>query len=221
MDTIDLMQEGFRRATTRAEKVHEAASLFARGRNGSKPLAQAVLLEAFSTSDFPVLLGDAFEKQALKAYQDTPLEFESILTDTTVDDFERRKLVDLWGATEFAPVGEGEEYKSGRMQETEIEHASLSWRTSPALSATVPARPRTRSSRTSSPTATAGTRTSSAPPAPRSSPPRRWTRRSRRSPSAPTTGTSSSTRRTSSSCTAPHCVARWGVSSLQPASSRR
>lgn len=124
MDTIDLMQEGFRRASTRAEKVHEAASLFARGRNGSKPLAQAVLLEAFTTSDFPVLLGDAFEKQALKAYQDTPLEFESIVTDTTVDDFERRKLVDLWGATEFAPVGEGEEYKSGRMQETEIEHGT-------------------------------------------------------------------------------------------------
>lgn len=124
METIDLMNEGFRRATTRDEKVYEAASLFGRGRNSSRPLAQAVLLEAFSTSDFPVLLGDAFEKQALKAYADTPLEFESIVTDTTVDDFHRRKLVDLWGADEFERVGEGEEYKAASMDEVEISHGT-------------------------------------------------------------------------------------------------
>lgn len=124
METIDLTQEGFRRASTREEQVYEAASLFTRGRNGANPLAQAVLMEAFSTSDFPVLLGDAFEKQALKAYKDSVFEFDPILQDATVDDFERRKLVDLWGAEAFERVREGEEYKSAGLQETEVEHGA-------------------------------------------------------------------------------------------------
>ncbi|MCD1287335.1 MULTISPECIES: hypothetical protein [unclassified Brevibacterium] len=127
METIDLMKEGFRRAPSRDEKVFESAQLFARGRTGASPLAQAVLVEAFSTSDFPILLGDAFEKQALKAYKDTPLEFESIVTDTTVDSFVRRKLVDLWGADAFERVNEGEEYKGATLSETEIEHGAGKW----------------------------------------------------------------------------------------------
>lgn len=124
METIDLMKEGFRRAPSRDEKVFESAQLFARGRTGASPLAQAVLVEAFSTSDFPVLLGDAFEKQALKAYKDTPLEFESILTDTTTESFRRKKLVDLWGADAFERVNEGEEYKGSIFHETEISHGT-------------------------------------------------------------------------------------------------
>lgn len=124
MESIDLMKEGFRRASSHDEKVFEAASLFARGRVGGNHLSQAVLLEAFGTSDFPVLLGDAFEKQALQTYKDSVFEFEPILSDATVDDFERRKLVDLWGAEEFERVNEGEEYKSATMHETEVEHGA-------------------------------------------------------------------------------------------------
>lgn len=124
METIDLIKEGFRRASSRDEKVFESAQLFARGRTGHSPLAQAVLLEAFSTSDFPILLGDAFEKQALKAYKDTELEFESILTDTTTNSFRRKKLVDLWGADAFERVNEGEEYKGANFNETEISHGT-------------------------------------------------------------------------------------------------
>ena len=124
METIDLMKEGFRRAPSRDEKVFEAASLFAQGRNSGNHLAQAVLVEAFSTSDFPVLLGAAFEKQALKAYKDTPLEFEPILHDTTVEDFRRQKLVDLWGADPFERVNEGEEYKGSTLNETEVSHGT-------------------------------------------------------------------------------------------------
>ena len=45
MESIDLMKEGFRRATSHDEKVFEAASLFARGRVGGNHLSQAVLLE--------------------------------------------------------------------------------------------------------------------------------------------------------------------------------
>ena len=124
MESIDLMKEGFRRASSHDEKVFEAASLFARGRVGGNHLSQAVLMEAFGTSDFPVLLGDAFEKQALQTYKDSVFEFEPILSDATVDDFERRKLVDLWGAEEFERVNEGEEYKSATMHETEVEHGA-------------------------------------------------------------------------------------------------
>lgn len=127
MESIDLQQQGFRRADTRDEKVYEAASLFVNGRNSSNPLAQAVLLEAFSTSDFPVLLGDAFEKQALQAYKDATFEFDPILQDATVDDFERRKLVDLWGAEAFERVREGEEYKSAGLTETEVEHGAAKY----------------------------------------------------------------------------------------------
>ncbi len=123
-NSIDLNREGFRRATTREERVFEAARLFGQGRNASRALTQAVLLEAFSTSDFPVLLGAAFEQQALAAYRDTNLEFEPLLTDVTVDDFERRKLVDLWGADEFEEVEEGEEYKGGILKETDLYHGT-------------------------------------------------------------------------------------------------
>lgn len=124
MTTIELAREGFRRAPSLEEKVHEAAKLFGKGRNSSNVLAQAVLVEAFSTSDFPVLLGDAFEKSALAAYKDTPFEFDGILTDVTVADFKRRKLVDLWGAEAFERVGELEEYKGASLEETELEHGA-------------------------------------------------------------------------------------------------
>ncbi|MDI3330698.1 MAG: hypothetical protein QJR09_08180 [Micrococcus sp.] len=123
-NTIDLAREGFRRAPTHAERVHEAAQLFARGRSGASILSQAVLLEAFTTDDFPGLLGDAFQRQAIAAYKDTPFEFDGILTDVTVDDFKRRKLVDLWGADAFEPVGQGEEYKGASLSETEVEHGT-------------------------------------------------------------------------------------------------
>ena len=57
---IELAREGFRAAPTHEEKVHEAAKLFGKGRNPANKYHQAVLNEAFSTSDFPVLLSQAF-----------------------------------------------------------------------------------------------------------------------------------------------------------------
>lgn len=120
--TIELAREGFRRATTHDDKVFEALNLVARANRSN--LAAAVLEEAFSTDDFPVLLADSFERKALAAYKDTPKEFEDVLFDTTVEDFHRRKLVDLWGADAFEEVAQGEEYKGGTLTETEIEHGT-------------------------------------------------------------------------------------------------
>lgn len=119
-----LATEGFRAAPTHEERVHEAAKLFGRGKSGADHFAQATLLEAFSTSDFPVLLGDAFAKSAIKAQKDAVKEFEPLLVDITVDDFKRRKLVDLWTGDAFERVGEGEEYKGGTLQETELDHGA-------------------------------------------------------------------------------------------------
>lgn len=117
-----LATEGFRAAPTREERVFEAAKLFAEGKNGMNYDRQARLLEAFATDDFPILLGDAFAKQAVKAQKDAVKEFEPILTDVTVDDFNEHKLVDLWGNDAFEPVGQGEEYKGGTLSETELTH---------------------------------------------------------------------------------------------------
>lgn len=117
-----LATEGFRIAPTHEERIHEAATLFAAGKSGADYFAQARLLEAFATSDFPLLLGDAFAKQAVKAQKDAVKEFEPLLTDVTVDDFNEHKLVDLWGNDAFETVAEGEEYKGGTLAETELTH---------------------------------------------------------------------------------------------------
>lgn len=117
-----LATEGFRAAPTQGERVFEAAKLFAEGKNGMNYDRQARLMEAFATDDFPILLGDAFTKQAVKAQKDAVKEFEPILTDVTVDDFNEHKLVDLWGNEAFEPVGQGEEYKGGTLDETDLTH---------------------------------------------------------------------------------------------------
>lgn len=117
-----LASEGFRAAPSRDERVFEAAKLFVEGKSGADYFKQATLLEAFGTDDFPILLGDAFSKQAVKAQQDAVKEFEPILVDVTVDDFNEHKLVDLWGNEAFEPVGPGEEYKGGTLDETDLTH---------------------------------------------------------------------------------------------------
>ena len=121
---MDFAKEGFRAASSHDERVFEAASLFKAGRTGADPFAQARLLEALTTSDFPVLLGDAFAKKALQAQKAAVREFEDVLVDTTVEDFNRHKLVDLWGAEAFETVKQGEEYKGGTLEETSLDHGA-------------------------------------------------------------------------------------------------
>ena len=119
--SIDLAREGFRRAPSHDEKVVEAGLLLKRAEAGNIT-AIATLQEAFSTSDFPVLLGQGLQATAITAYKDTPKEFEDVVFDTTVPDFNRRRLVDLWGADEFERVHEGEEYKGSSKKTTDLEH---------------------------------------------------------------------------------------------------
>lgn len=122
----DFTKEGWAAATDYAERVYEAATFFNTHRSGS-PVAQATLTEAFSTPDFPVLLGDAFEKKAIAAQKAAVFEFDGITAKATRPDFQRGKLVDLWSNDEFEQVAEGEEYKGGTLNETELTHGTEKW----------------------------------------------------------------------------------------------
>lgn len=116
MSNINLAQEGFRAATSYDERVYEAAKLFGSGRNPSNKYQQAVLNEAFSTSDFPELLSRAFSQQALKAQQQAEPEFDALLANLEAPDFEPQRLVDLWADEAFELVPEGSEYKAGTLK---------------------------------------------------------------------------------------------------------
>ncbi|GAA3399404.1 phage major capsid protein [Pseudarthrobacter polychromogenes] len=124
MDLFD--NKGWRKAPTREERVFEAAKFFGQGRSGGA-IAQAEVAEAFSTSDFPVLLGAAFTKKAVAAQKAAVDEFEPVLTHTTAPDFERHKLIDLWSGDEFERVREGEEYKGGTLNETDLTHGTAKY----------------------------------------------------------------------------------------------
>lgn len=117
----NLAKEGFRAAPTEQERILEAAKLFGAGRSASNFDAQSRLLEAFTTDDFPVLLGAAFEKEAMKAQKDAVKEFEPFAFVTQLTDFRPKKMVDLFGKTYFDDVNEGEEYKGDTLAETSVE----------------------------------------------------------------------------------------------------
>lgn len=116
MSTIDLAREGFRAAPTENERVLEAVKLFKEGKAAQNFTARARLLEAFTTSDFTALLAKGFTLQALAIAQNITNEFEPVLFDTKVNDFNDHKLVDLWSGDAFEEVKEGEEYKAGTLQ---------------------------------------------------------------------------------------------------------
>lgn len=117
-----LESAGFRTANTHDRKVLEAARLFADGFSGRSHTATALLKEAFTTSDFPSLLGEAFEREARAAYRNVTDETAAIARRESVTDFRPKKLLELFGETYFERVAEGEEYKSDNpFKETEIE----------------------------------------------------------------------------------------------------
>lgn len=118
---VNLANEGFRAAPTVDERIYEAALLFGEGRNPANFARQNVLLEAFGTDDFPKLLGAGLEKEAMQAQKDSVKEFDSFALVKNLSDFRPKKLVDLFGNEYFEDVAEGEEYKSGTLEETDVE----------------------------------------------------------------------------------------------------
>lgn len=116
-----LATEGFRAAPTVEERIYEAGLLFGEGRNPANYARQTVLMEALTTSDFPMLLGAAFEKEAMIAQKAAVKEHELFALPKSLSDFRPKKLVDLFGNEYFEDVKEGEEYKGGKLAETEVE----------------------------------------------------------------------------------------------------
>lgn len=118
--------KGWMTASTHEERVFEAAQFFGKGRRGGA-IAQAEVQEAFTTHDFPILLADAFTQKAIAAQKAAVDEFEPILAKASAPDFTRHKLVDLWGGDAFEKVGEGEEYRGGKLKETGLDHGTAKW----------------------------------------------------------------------------------------------
>ena len=122
LNTADIIaQEGYRTAGTTQQRVIEAAKLFNEGAAGKSNHATYRLREAFTTSDFPVLLGKAFEVEAIAAQQNVARDYELFAYETKVQDFRPKKLRDLFGSAYFDEVAEGEEYKGGTLDETDVE----------------------------------------------------------------------------------------------------
>lgn len=119
--TIELAREGFRAAPTEDERIFEAAKLFGEGRNPANFSRNNTLMEAFTTSDFPKLLGAAFEKEAMGAQKAAVKEYELFAFEKNLSDFRPKKMVDLFGNEYFEDVKEGDEYKGGKLAETDVE----------------------------------------------------------------------------------------------------
>lgn len=115
-----LAQEGFRIAPSTKGKVLEAVRLF-NDAIEDRPFAQSRLLEALSTSDYPILLGAGFEIEALHAFNAAEPEWQKYADEFRVIDFKPKRLVDLLGKGYFEDVKEGGEYKAASLAETKVE----------------------------------------------------------------------------------------------------
>lgn len=129
---IDLKEmmahESFRTAPHLPNRIAEAARLFYAGCSGNDVLAYARMHEAMSTSDFPLLLGAAFQVTARDAYEETVPEWQSIAAIRRVNDFRPAKDIDLFGGREaFDRVKEGEEYKARTLGEDSFEFSVLKY----------------------------------------------------------------------------------------------
>jgi hypothetical protein len=122
LNTGDILaKEGFRVAPSVRERMLEAAKLFNEGVAGKSAAAEYRMKEAFSTSDFPKLLGAAFQVEARDRYQDTTPEWQGIAAERKVIDFRPAKVIDVNGGRDaFEDVSEGEEYKGRSLTEAEF-----------------------------------------------------------------------------------------------------
>lgn len=128
--TIDIQtimaNEGFRTAPHVRDRILEAAKLFNEGVANKTSFALGRLTEAFTTSDFPHLLGAAFQIQARDLYENTTPEWQALAPIKNVNDFRPAKDVDVFGGREsFDLVKEGEEYKGRTLGESAFEFSAV------------------------------------------------------------------------------------------------
>lgn len=103
-------------------KLTEAALLVANVYEGRRPMR--LLMEALSTSDFPLLFGDIIDRQLLANYQETVPTWDSYTKRATVRDFRSVNRFAVSGAEGVLdPVNEQEEYPARTLGEARYQYA--------------------------------------------------------------------------------------------------
>lgn len=107
--------------TAQLKQIGEAFSLFDRALNGDLH-AKADVAESLTTSDFPVLLGQGYNRKALAAYEGMTPVWQGYSTRTVVPNFKPQRLVQiLGGARGLSRVAEATEYPARDLSEALFE----------------------------------------------------------------------------------------------------
>lgn len=107
--------------TTNLKKVAEAYQLFERAMNGDLR-AKADVRESLTTSDFPILLGQGYQRKLLAQYQAIDPVWQQYSLRSLVPNFKKQRLVDiLGGARGLSRVAEANEYPARDIDENEYD----------------------------------------------------------------------------------------------------
>lgn len=100
-------------------QIAEAYRIWDRAVNRGSFSAMAALEEAMSTSDFPLHLTAAFERQSLAEYQDIPTSWTAFVDRDTVRDFRKRSFLEFTGGkVGLDRIREGGEYPARTVKES-------------------------------------------------------------------------------------------------------
>ncbi|MFI8595875.1 Mu-like prophage major head subunit gpT family protein [Rothia koreensis] len=102
------------------DNVVEAVRVFQKGMTGGFA-HRARLQEAFTTADFPQLLSRGLDIELMDRFKNITPDWQAVADEYTVNDFRPKKLVDLFGISDFDDVNQGEEYKGAALQEAAFE----------------------------------------------------------------------------------------------------
>lgn len=80
--------------------------------------ADVITRALHSTSDFPLLLGDATGRELRRAYEAAPGNVRQVARQTTARDFRAKQAIQLGAAPMLEKVNEGGEFTSGTMDES-------------------------------------------------------------------------------------------------------
>lgn len=87
------------------------------GENTAGLSSSAIVERALSTSDFPIIMGDAIGRTLREAYSAAPSGLKLVARQTTAPDFRTKHRLQLSEAPRLEKVNEGGEFKSGSLTE--------------------------------------------------------------------------------------------------------
>ncbi|MFC0673546.1 phage major capsid protein [Brachybacterium hainanense] len=107
--------------TTNLRAIGEAYNLFERAMNGDLR-AKAEVRESLTTSDFPILLGQGYQRKLLAQYATIDPVWAQYSMRSTVPNFKRQRLVDILGGRRgLTRIPEGTEYPARDLDENEYD----------------------------------------------------------------------------------------------------